>query len=783
MAHQGAVWTPGAAKGSWGDIIPGSTVGGSYNWWTVDTSTPNTQGQNVFNGLVVVASTGKRACRSMTLKEFYDSEIAAGQTPSQIADDLNDGTSYEDQAYLAQTNNLSFTAGNLTTIIAQVEVFSAVTKGATQPSVNSAIFAGTFKTSSSMMSYFFEYTSVSADVVGDDESTTCTSLGFTNSTEDKSSQTVLLTTNTTYYYRAVLVLTSECSSNAPTTIFYGETYSLKTGSINYTVNYDKDVGNGTPPTDPTLYPSGSTAPILGPGGALTGPGGTAFLYWSTVDPNPAAAGLRMGKIRGNQQSNFLKATRSNFASGTTYNPGESTTITSNLTLYAVYADPTYTVTYNAKNSNNSNPTSGSAPTDSSSPYSSGATVTILGNTGTPALALTGYTFAGWCTTNTAANVTSCNGTQYSAGDTFVIAANVNLYAVWSAASQTITYNNNTGSGSESNTTGNTGSSVTLSSGSNLSKSGYTLSGWCTTAPTAGSACTSGTPYALSASITMPAGGLALYAVWTIEKSFFPSINSVSKLEVCAIGSELVITGENFEGGKLFLDGIELEARYLSSSRIDFILPRASGGDRVVRVVTPRGTVSFTIKYVDAPKPIFIPIAMPYMSQGDDLKLPIRATNATSYSLIGNLPQGLVFDSTTGMISGKPNENGIFGFVVTARGICGETSQLLELDIDKKTPNAISHRINFTKGASCINESAKASLDAFLEKVKSLAPRNLIPEIYISGGGVGSGSDLGDDRRDCLCEVFLDQEFYGNILEGEFIGATNRVEIIVYWARP
>jgi hypothetical protein len=80
---------------------------------------------------------------------------------------------------------------------------------------------------------------------------------------------------------------------------------------------------------------------------------------------------------------------------------------------------TYTVTYNG----NTN-TGGNGPTDGSSPYTTGSTVTILGNTGT--LAKTGFTFSGW---NTAADG---SGTQYSPGNTFVISANTILYARWVA---------------------------------------------------------------------------------------------------------------------------------------------------------------------------------------------------------------------------------------------------------------------------------------------------------------------------------------------------------------
>jgi uncharacterized repeat protein (TIGR02543 family) len=82
---------------------------------------------------------------------------------------------------------------------------------------------------------------------------------------------------------------------------------------------------------------------------------------------------------------------------------------------------TYTFTYNG----NTN-TSGNAPIAGSSPYASGSTVTVLGNSGSPALAKSGFTFAGW---NTAANG---SGTSYSQGSTFTINANTILYARWTS---------------------------------------------------------------------------------------------------------------------------------------------------------------------------------------------------------------------------------------------------------------------------------------------------------------------------------------------------------------
>ena len=144
-------------------------------------------------------------------------------------------------------------------------------------------------------------------------------------------------------------------------------------------------------------------------------------------------------------------------------------------------------------------TGGTAPSDGSTPYVGGDTVTVLGNTGS--LTKTSNTFVGW---NTKANGT---GTNYAPGDTFTISAPVMLFAVWASGPQ-VTYYANGGTGSVASTTGASGSTVTLSNGTGFTRSGFALSRWDT------SSGGNGVSYSKGQSITMPGGGLNLFAVWT-----------------------------------------------------------------------------------------------------------------------------------------------------------------------------------------------------------------------------------------------------------------------------
>ena len=98
--------------------------------------------------------------------------------------------------------------------------------------------------------------------------------------------------------------------------------------------------------------------------------------------------------------------------------------------------------------------------------------------------------------------------DYNAGK-FWVSGSVAPPAGPGSSTQSITYDNNGGSGTISPTTGNTNASVSLSNGSSFSRTGYTLSRWDTATAGNGSSYTLG-----QTGVTMPAGGFTLYAVWS-----------------------------------------------------------------------------------------------------------------------------------------------------------------------------------------------------------------------------------------------------------------------------
>lgn len=121
------------------------------------------------------------------------------------------------------------------------------------------------------------------------------------------------------------------------------------------------------------------------------------------------------------------ATKINNATSSTYTPVTSAagtkyyycivssgSCTTTSDIVPVIVNQTYTVTYNANGAE-----SGTVPTDAIN-YTSGASVTVLGNTGS--LVKAGYRFDGWQIDEA--------GTAYNAGDKFNISANTTLYAKW-----------------------------------------------------------------------------------------------------------------------------------------------------------------------------------------------------------------------------------------------------------------------------------------------------------------------------------------------------------------
>ena len=263
-----------------------------------------------------------------------------------------------------------------------------------------------------------------------------------------------------------------------TTYSAGNTFSMpasaidlyaKWDSLSYTVSYDGNGYTGGNVPASAAYKYGVPVTVSDNTGSLV-KSGNVFNGWNT-------------KADG---------------SGTAYTAGASFLMgTTNVTLYAVWATDSYTVTYNSNGA-----TDGSVPGTAS--YCYGNAVTVSANTGS--LAKTGYAFAGW---NTASDY---SGTSYAAGSVFNMPNdNVTLYARWGASSYTLTYNGN-GATSNSSAIPAAGAYsynqvITLAGVGSLTKTDHTFAGWNTAADG------TGTTYSAGGAFSMPAANTTLYAKW------------------------------------------------------------------------------------------------------------------------------------------------------------------------------------------------------------------------------------------------------------------------------
>ena len=181
-----------------------------------------------------------------------------------------------------------------------------------------------------------------------------------------------------------------------------------------------------------------------------------------------------------------------------YQPGDMAAINANTTLYAVWKQDSYTVTYNANGGtgapasqtklygtaltlSSTKPTRANTSADSFTVTLDAAGGTVSTNKLTAART-TGYFFQNW---NTAANG---SGVTYAPGASYTANAALTLYAQWS-----------------SNTTT---ASVTLPT---PSRTGYTFQNWNTAANGTGTGYNAGAAYT-------PSGNVTLYAVWKLNQS-------------------------------------------------------------------------------------------------------------------------------------------------------------------------------------------------------------------------------------------------------------------------
>lgn len=193
-----------------------------------------------------------------------------------------------------------------------------------------------------------------------------------------------LTPGTNYYYTYYVLLDGKK--------YPSEYLSFKTKGVSFRVRYDAN-GGTNPPTDQFANGEGSTASVVLSSSVPNWTGHT-FLGWS----------------------------KSKDATAASWQPGDTYTGSSDVTLYAVWNLDTYTVNYDP---GTEDPVT-NMPMPQSKPYG----VDLVLRTEIPVRE--GYTFSGWATLPVSPVVV------YFPGNTYTLNASLTLYAVWGIPAQTPT---------------------------------------------------------------------------------------------------------------------------------------------------------------------------------------------------------------------------------------------------------------------------------------------------------------------------------------------------------
>lgn len=233
-----------------------------------------------------------------------------------------------------------------------------------------------------------------------------------------------------------------------------------------------------------------TGTEYGVGDAVTLTDGlTLYAQWSTANVTvtyngngattglpPTAATVPLGDYTledqgtlGQEHFSFAGWNTTADGTGTTYQSGDTITLTGDITLYAMWSANQYNLSYNGNGA-----TGGAVPVDSET-YTAGSDAIVqTENT----LVKDENNFAGW---NTAADGT---GTTYQSGDVFTLTGDTTLYAMWNIKTYKITYYGNgatEGTAPVDTASYPKGTSVISASQNDLKRSGYSFKEWNTLA--------------------------------------------------------------------------------------------------------------------------------------------------------------------------------------------------------------------------------------------------------------------------------------------------------------
>ena len=293
-----------------------------------------------------------------------------------------------------------------------------------------------------------------------------------------------------------------------------------------------------------------------------------------------------------------------------------------------------------------------------------------------------------------------------------------------SSSQSITYDTNGGSGSISATTGNTNASVSLSNGSGFSRTGYTLSRWDTSTTGVGTSYTLG-----QSGVTMPSGGLSLYAVWSAN-SLVVTFDSQ--------GGTSISSGSTATGSTVATSPGSPTRQYFS-----FLgwFASASGGTAITFPYTHGQTSNFTLyaQWSDTRRTQSISLSGENLDKGSSTTL-----NATGYSGTGAISYSLQSGDCT-----------LRGAVLTANSGTGSCQVSASIDADATYQSAstsasftqrtrLAQNITFPSASPMRVDSSTQILNATASSSLSVTLRSATPTICT----IASGAVIPLTRGNC-----------------------------------
>jgi uncharacterized repeat protein (TIGR02543 family) len=509
-----------------------TSVGGDATGWSVSTTTSLIslkKGNDISNGKSI---TIQFSATAPTSPNSYEWTTSAYESDNWGADQFDAPSSQPTVTVSAASGVSSVTVGSQTGTLTEGTAGSA-TYTVTAQGSGSATVAWSVSGLPSGATGFFAATSTSATSGSWPVSTTLTVFTTSGATAGSSDFTV----------------SAGGKSNTGTLLIDAASFS---GGVNI------DSINGNSPSSYSCPSNPLTNPVsLTGSGSGSAPPGNIGQYKVQIDWGDGNSDSGLGTFTPNSGQGAFTFTFGggphSYATDGTYtitarlyhqsipgNDGQADTVAKITTCIQV--TPLYAVTYDGNGS-----TGGTAPTDGNSPYASGATVTVLGNTGS--LVKTGFSFNNW---NTLSNG---SGTSYAPAATFIISSNTTLFAQWTALSPyTVTFDANGGSGSMSDETSNVPAALTANSFTNA---GYTFIGWNTATDGSGTSYSDGDTYSFSADVT-------LYAQWTSLPTFIVTFdanggsgsmtNEANNVPAALTTNTFIRTGYTFSGWNTAADG-------------------------------------------------------------------------------------------------------------------------------------------------------------------------------------------------------------------------------------